>query len=145
MLLKVAKRFFFLNTIMSSQTYYKLSTFFLGLFSIFLFLLIVTPFTESAEEIKEESLTFEDELRMHRQVFLRIINSNNPLISEEIKSICKHKIEEIDEYIYSGNSQINPEREKILRQKIRMVNYKIKNEMSYPSNLFNGRQKVIVI
>jgi len=124
---------------MSNQTFYKLASLGLGTFSIFLLFLIVTPFAESSDR-KKDSVTLTDELRMHRQVFLEVINSKNPLISRDVKGMCKHGVEEIDEYLYVNGENITPEEEMKLRHKIKMIDWKIKNDPYYSSNLFYDEQ-----
>jgi hypothetical protein len=110
---------------MSNQTFYKLAAFFLGTFCIVLLLLILSPFEEKAFG-SDETMSFEEELRMHRQLFLKIGSSNDPGISRELKLRCREGVKEIDDYLYGEFD--DPRAEYELRRDLRDINSDIRNE-----------------
>lgn len=127
---------------MSYKTYYKLSSLVLVIVSFALVFLIVIPFVEAeseTEEIKnsyENELKLQDELRMHRNLYLQVSNSVNPAIASEIKDTCKDVLVDIDSAIYAED--LSPEAEMVLRQKLNAVNSEIENSLNF-SGYVNAR------
>ncbi len=124
---------------MSYKTYYNIGSFILVIFCMGLFALIVWPFAqaESSTQLKKRSLEdqarLRDELRMHRDLYLRVATSSNPIIQDEVKTVCKQSIDDLNEKIYSNNN-VSPEEEIELRKKIKEVNIML-SEKLYLQNI----------
>lgn len=122
---------------MTYKSYYKIGSFLLILTSVSLAALIIAPFlsptnndvmaSEEPQQSSEDEVIFEDELRMHRDLYLRIANSSNPIIGPELKDHCKDSVKEIDKALYE--SHITYEEEMELRKKLLSVNNTLKENI----------------
>lgn len=90
-------------------------------------------------------MTFEDELRIHRQYFLQIANTKNPLISDRLKTLCRQEVDEIDEYLYNDGEEQTTQDELRMRERIKAINNEIKNNSYYSSEYFYKKNKALEI
>ena len=128
---------------MNNKTFYKLGSLFLGIFAFVLIFLMVSPYVQGSDSKDQGDISFEDELRMHRQVFLRVSSSKNPFFSEALRRRCRESIEDINYYLYEKpeNNSINEEYN--LRREIREINDQITNEQYFSSeNSYFGPQYI---
>lgn len=112
---------------MSYKSYYKIGSLVLVITSIALSFLIVAPFIDAENEAElhkkalEEEIKLHDELRMHRDLYLKVTNSVNPVIDSEVKDQCKQGLMDIDQTLYSDIT-LTTEEEMELRMKLKEIN-----------------------
>lgn len=77
-------------------------------------------------------MALEDELRMHRQVFIDLKNSNDPQVNPELRHECDEGIAEINQILYrEREEELSPEEEYRIRRRLREITEMIKEEYGY--------------
>jgi hypothetical protein len=110
-----------------SKSYYNLGSAFLAGVSILFTYLTFSPFLgfDSPDApILNEQISLEDELRMHRNMYIAVANSNNPVFSEDVKNDCKTGVSEIETSLYE-KKYLTPEEEFALRKRLHEINNKL--------------------
>lgn len=118
---------------MSYKTYYKLSSFILLIVSFALLYLIIQPFVEAESSLDnpKDDFALQDELRMHRNLYLEVSNSANPVITSQTKESCKSGLTDIDTALYSNS--LSPEQEILLRKRLNEINTQIAQTLNLDS------------
>ncbi len=109
---------------MSNKEYYKFGSVVLVCSSFAFAFLIIYPFIDIDSEDTTSSLPklmLEDELRLHRDLYLQVSNSDNPVLAEDLKDKCKSGLKDIETTLYS-QSELTQLEEYKLRSKLHSIN-----------------------